>query len=63
MPGPGEEGLMGELVSGLDGILGDEKLRLPRLPADPPRPARAQALDSRATQQRNSTAPNNTALL
>lgn len=45
---PGElNGLLGE---GLDGMLGVEKLRLPRLPDEPPPPARAQALDSRVSQ-------------
>ena len=37
----------GELGEELDGARGAEKLRLPRLPKDPPPPARAQAVDSR----------------
>jgi hypothetical protein len=45
IPGLGDEyGVLGE--DGLDGMLGVEKLRLPRLPMEPPLPARAQALDS-----------------
>ena len=35
-----------ELVGGLEGICGDEKLLPPRLPEEPPPPAFAQALDS-----------------
>jgi hypothetical protein len=45
-------GLLGE---GLDGMLGAEKLRLPRLPEDPPPPALAQALDSNTVEIRKST--------
>jgi hypothetical protein len=51
-PGVPREGFLpgvpspGELGDGLDGILGAEKLRLPRLPEEPPLPALAQALDS-----------------
>jgi hypothetical protein len=35
---------------GLDGVLGVEKLRLPRLPDEPPPPALAHAVDSRAVE-------------
>ncbi|NTU47398.1 MAG: hypothetical protein HGA84_00155 [Syntrophobacteraceae bacterium] len=38
-----EPGVPGELGDGRDGMLGEEKLRLPLLPEDPPPPARAQA--------------------
>lgn len=44
MPGPGLE--KGELGDGLEGILGAEKLLLPRLPKELPPPARAHAVDS-----------------
>ncbi len=37
----------GEAVDGFDGVLGEEKLRPPRLPIELPPPARAQALDSK----------------
>jgi hypothetical protein len=40
----------GLLEEGLDGVLGAEKLRLPRLPEEPPPPALAHALDSRTIQ-------------
>ena len=33
-------------MDGLEGVLGEEKLRPPRLPAELPPPALAQALDS-----------------
>ena len=36
----------GEPMEGLDGVLGEEKLRLPRLPAELPPPALAQAVAS-----------------
>jgi hypothetical protein len=36
----------GEPIDGLEGELGEEKLRLPRLPEELPPPALAQALDS-----------------
>lgn len=38
-----EPGMLGELGDGREGMLGDEKLRLPLLPEEPPPPARAQA--------------------
>jgi len=46
--GPGL--LNGLLGDGLEGILGVEKLRLPRLPDELPPPALAHALDSRVIQ-------------
>ncbi|MEM5790146.1 MAG: hypothetical protein AAGU11_22745 [Syntrophobacteraceae bacterium] len=66
MPAPGEPGkgvglgvpIPGGLAGwgdgdGLEGMAGLEKLRLPRLPDDPPPPARAHALDSRTTLSAN----------
>lgn len=41
-----------------EGALGDEKLRLPRLPDEPPPPALAQAVDSTMVENANNNRTN-----